>query len=110
MKTIMGLAMQEQEERTKVLKTKIDNLTKKFVIYVEVVHHCWFITRDSPQYTVIKRKSMTKVHYAIEGTPSIKKESAGASMSRPNSIAQQEGSTQETPISLDNDLMTTNQE
>jgi len=54
MKTIMGLAMQEQKEHTKALETKINSLTEKFVMYVEAIHHCRFITRDTPQYTVIK--------------------------------------------------------
>jgi len=110
MKIIMGLEMQEQEENTKVLETNIDRLTKKFVMYVKVVHHRRFITQDAPQYTVIKNKSMTKVHSTAKGSISIKKEVIGASMSRQHTTAQQEGRSQEANIHLDEDFVTINQE
>lgn len=91
MKNIMGQEMHEQKERTKALETKIDRLNVKFVIYVEAIHHCRFITRDAPQYTGIMKKLMTKVHSAVEGSPSIKEEAARASTNHPNTTAQQEG-------------------
>lgn len=81
MKTIMGLAMQELEEHSKTLETNIDWLTEKFVVYIEAIHHCRFITRDVLNYTVIKKKSIVKVYSTTKGTLSIKKEDHGASMS-----------------------------
>lgn len=103
MKTILCLALQEQVERSKVVENKINSFTKKVVIFVEAVHHYRFITRESSQYTVLKKKSTAKVHSPINCSPSIKKEMAGASSSHLSALAPQEGSTQECPISLDDD-------
>lgn len=82
MKTITGLAMQEQEEWSKTLESKIGRLTEDFVVYVKAIHHCRFITQDALNYTVIKKKLATKVHLTAKGSSSINKEDLGASTSR----------------------------
>lgn len=80
------------------------------MIFVDVVHHCRFITCDSLQYIVIKKKSMAKVHSPANKSSSIKKEMDGASSNYPYTTVPQEGSTQEMSINLDDNPATTNLE
>ena len=48
LKTILGMAMQDNTQSWKVLQEKVDRLNDKFTVYVESVHHRKFITKDSP--------------------------------------------------------------
>jgi len=83
LKMLLDLAMQEQGEMSKVVEEKIDMLTEKFVVYVEPIHHCRFVTKESSHYTMLKKWATTGVRSPVEFSPNIKKEATSASSSDP---------------------------
>ena len=85
------------------MEDNIDVLTDKFVVYVELVHHCCFVTRESMHYTMLKKCDATGFRLPFNGSPSVKREEIGASSIHLVVVVVREGNTQELPINLDDD-------
>ena len=51
-----GLGATGEQPSTKTLEAKMDMLNEKFIVYVDIIHHRRFVTKDSPHYPLLKRR------------------------------------------------------
>lgn len=77
---MLWLALQEKRKNTKTLEAKFDMLNYNFTIYVDTVHHKYFVTKHSPHYALLKSRIET-MQVSGGDTLGIKHKIGGASTS-----------------------------